>query len=54
MTLTQMSLQGGVLIMAVMLLRAVALNRLPKTTFLLLWGIALCRLLLPFSIPSPP
>jgi len=52
-TLMQMSLSAGVLIIAIMLLRAVALNRLPKITFLLLWGVVLIRLLVPFSFASP-
>ncbi len=48
-----MSFTGGVLIAAILLLRRLTLFRLPKWTFLLLWGAALCRLLLPFSFPSP-
>ena len=47
-----MSLTAGVLILAIVVIRALALNRLPKSTFLLLWGVALVRLLLPFSFPS--
>ena len=39
--------------MAVIVLRAMALNHLPKTTFLVLWAVAVLRLLVPFSIPSP-
>ena len=38
--------------MAVVVIRAVAINRLPKRTFLVLWEIVLIRLLVPFSIPS--
>lgn len=52
MSLLQMSFSGGVLILAILLLRAACINRLPKKTFVILWGIALARLLLPFSIPS--
>lgn len=48
-----MSFAGGVLILAVIALRALALNRLPKGTFLALWAMAVLRLLAPFSIPSP-
>jgi len=48
-----MSLTGGILILAVALLRAAALNRLPRGTFRILWGVAVVRLLAPFSIPSP-
>ena len=36
-----------------MVIRALAIHRLPKTTFLALWMIAALRLLLPFSIPLP-
>ncbi len=53
MNLLQMSFTGGVLILAVIVLRAMALNRLPKGTFLVLWAVAALRLLVPFSIPSP-
>ena len=53
MNLLQMSFTGGVLILAVIVLRAMALNRLPKGTFLALWAAAVLRLLAPFSIPSP-
>ena len=52
MNLLQMSFTGGVLILAIILIRAVLINKLPKKTFLLLWGIVLLRLLIPFSIPS--
>ena len=40
MTLTQMTLQGGAMIAAVMVLRALTLHRLPKGTFLALWAVA--------------
>ena len=53
MSLIQMSVSGGILILAVIVLRALALNRLPKWTFLALWGVAALRLLVPFSVPSP-
>ncbi|MBD5154190.1 MAG: M56 family metallopeptidase [Oscillibacter sp.] len=53
MSLLQMSFSGGVLILAVVVLRALTLNRLPKGTFLALWAVAVLRLLVPFSIPSP-
>lgn len=53
MSLFQMSVAGGVLILFIVLIRALAIHRLPKTTFLALWMIAALRLLLPFSIPLP-
>ena len=52
MTLLQMSFSGAVLILAVVILRAAAIHKLPKRTFLTLWEIVLFRLLIPFSIPS--
>ena len=53
MSLFQMSVAGGVLILFIVVIRALAIHRLPKTTFLALWMIAALRLLLPFSIPMP-
>lgn len=52
MNLLQMSISGAILILVVVVIRAVAINRLPKKTFLVLWCVVLLRLLLPFSIPS--
>ncbi len=52
MSLLQMSIYGAILILAVVVIRAAAINRLPKKTFLVLWGLVLIRLLIPFSIPS--
>ncbi|MHB8062426.1 MAG: M56 family metallopeptidase [Ruminiclostridium sp.] len=48
----EMSLSASVLILVVIIIRALVLHKLPKKTFLVLWGVALCRLLIPFSIPS--
>ena len=53
MSLFQMSVAGGVLILFIVVIRAVAIHRLPKTTFFVLWLIAALRLLLPLSIPLP-
>lgn len=52
MSLLQMSFLGTVIILLIVVLRAVRINRLPKKTFLILWWIALIRLLVPFSIKS--
>jgi len=52
MSLLQMSFAGAVMILAIIVIRALAINLLPKKTFLVLWGIVVMRLLLPFSIPS--
>ena len=52
LTLWQMSLSGGLLILAAALVRRFMLDRLPKKTFLILWDIVILRLLLPVSVPS--
>lgn len=52
MDIIQMSLSASILITAIMVIRALTLHKLPKKTFLVLWGVATFRLLLPFSIPS--
>lgn len=52
MNLTQMSFYGAIMILAIILVRAMAINKLPKKVFVLLWKLALLRLLIPFSIPS--
>ncbi len=52
MNLLQMSFSGAAFITAVVLIRAVAINKLPKKTFLVLWELVILRLLIPFSIPS--
>ncbi len=52
MTLLQMSLSGGCVILAALLLRALARNRLPGWTFSILWSIAWLRLMLPVALPS--
>lgn len=53
MGLIQMSFMGGIFILAVMALRALLLDRLPKKTFYILWLAVLIRLLVPFSLVSP-
>lgn len=52
MNLLQMSFSGAAFITAVVLIRAVAIHKLPKKTFLVLWELVILRLLIPFSIPS--
>ena len=52
MTLLKMSIQAGLIILAIITFRIIALNKLPKTSFLAMWGIALMRMLLPLSFPS--
>ena len=52
MTLLEMSLTGSVMIVVVFLMRSLLLHRLPKKTFVLLWGIVILRLLVPVEIAS--
>ena len=52
MDIVQMSVQAGVLIAAIVIIRAITLYRLPKASFLALWGIVVARLLIPFSLTS--
>lgn len=52
MSLLQMSFSGAVFITAVVMIRAAAINKLPKKTFLVFWELVMVRLLIPFSIPS--
>lgn len=53
MSLVQMTLSGGTFILFIVVVRALALHRLPKGAFLALWEMAALRLLLPFTIPLP-
>ena len=52
MTLLKMSIYGAVIILAIVLIRALTLHKLPKKIFVILWSIALLRLLIPFEISS--
>lgn len=52
MSLMQMSFYGAVMILAILIIRFPTMNRLPKKVFVLLWKLALLRLLIPYSIPS--
>ena len=49
--LLKMSISSSILIILIVILRFVALNRLPKKFFVLLWNIAILRLLIPFDLP---
>lgn len=53
MSIIQMSISAAILAGIILLIRVTALSKLPKITFLILWGIVLFRLLIPFSIPLP-
>jgi len=52
MTLLQMSLMGGMMVLAFALLRLAAGKYLPRRAFLWMWTAAVCRLLLPVKIGS--
>lgn len=52
MSLWEMSCSGALMIAVITLVRALTVNRLPKTTFLALWAVALSRLLIPYALPS--
>ncbi|EOT26586.1 hypothetical protein C805_00686 [Eubacterium sp. 14-2] len=53
MSLWEMSVAGGILILAILPVRRLFRNRLPAGTFLVLWTIAFLRLLVPVSVPAP-
>ena len=53
MDLAAMTIQGGALIGAILLLRVLGRYRLPAWTFRILWGVALARLLIPAALPFP-
>jgi hypothetical protein len=45
MSLLNMSFSASILILVIVIIRALLLHKLPKRTFLVLWGVVLCRLL---------
>lgn len=53
MNTMQISLTAGILIFGVVLFRLFFAHRLPARIMVLLWEIAVLRLLIPFSLPSP-
>ncbi|MFB9278679.1 M56 family metallopeptidase [Cohnella cellulosilytica] len=52
MSLLQMSISASVFIFAVISLRSLLIHKLPKMTFMFLWGVALIQLLVPVSVQS--
>lgn len=52
MSILQMSISSAILILFIVVIRAVLLNKLPQKTFIILWGVALFRLLIPITVPS--
>lgn len=53
MSVIEMTLEGAVIIAVIILVRSLTIHRLPKKAFLLLWAVALIRLLVPVRITSP-
>ena len=51
MTIFTMSFTASLLILAAVIIRAIFMHKIPKKTFYVLWGIILCRLLIPITIP---
>lgn len=51
--LVKMSVSGAVLIAVIVIVRALAVNRLPKKAFLWLWAAAFFCLMIPVRLPSP-
>lgn len=49
MTVIEMSISSIVIILMIIITRTLFLHKLPKRLFVFLWGIVLCRLLLPLS-----
>lgn len=53
MNLVQMSLTAGILILGITVFRTLFIHRVPKKVMVLLWEIAILRLVLPVAIPLP-
>ena len=51
--LVKMSVSGAILIAVIVIVRALAVNRLPKKAFLWLWAAAFFCLMIPIRLPSP-
>ena len=52
MNILQMSVSATVIILMIVLIRALAIHKLPKKTFVALWCVTVFRLLVPLSLPS--
>ena len=53
MNLVQMSITAGILIIGITVFRTLFIHRVPKKVMVLLWEIAILRLILPFAVPLP-
>lgn len=47
----EMSVYGGIMILAIAVIRALLISKLPKRAFVILWLAAILRLILPFELP---
>lgn len=54
MSLKEMSMAAGILIIGIVLFRLLFVRRIPKRIMVILWGIVVLRLLLPFCIAPFP
>lgn len=52
LSLLEISLSATIFILAVIFFRSLLIHKLPKMTFMFLWGVALVQLLVPFSVHS--
>jgi len=52
MSLLHITISASVFILAVIFLRSLLIHKLPKMTFMLLWGVAIIQLLVPVSVQS--
>ncbi|WP_160037075.1 M56 family metallopeptidase [Paenibacillus sp. An7] len=52
MSLLEISLSATIFILAVIFFRSLLIHKLPKMTFMLLWGVAFVQLIVPFSVHS--
>jgi len=50
--MTQMILSASIMIALAVLIRRLAIHRLPKRVFVIIWGLVSIRLLIPFSLPD--
>ncbi len=53
MALWEMSVSGGILILAILAVRRLFQSRVPRRAFLILWAAALLRLLIPWRLEVP-
>lgn len=52
MNIIQMSLDASILLISVLLIRLLFINKIPKLTLLILWGIVALKLVIPYSFYS--